>query len=120
MAIGGLALGGEIDSNLPSPRTDQTILNFHNSGILAAVTQYTVPAGKVVYITDMVISGVGGVANAALYSDATAVLQGRALENVTTPIPLKTPIAFAAGVAIKLTQTTADTSTDIVGWEESA
>lgn len=117
MAVSGLDLGGEIESNLPSPRTDQTVKSWYYSGALDSSTRYTVPAGKTLYISDIICSNTAGSSYLYVKKNAVIMVFSRALAGDTTIIKLTTPLVYIAGDALVLSQHTRAQSS-IIGWEE--
>jgi len=108
-----------LDSNLPTPRDDQDLKNWFFDGAQAAVTVYTVPAGKAFYLTQAIVTGATANVVCTILIDTTEILRLRAVDDTTSSTNFSVPILVSAGEALKITQG-GNASTSLVGWVESA
>lgn len=106
----------------PGPRDDQTPKDWMSApGTQGDHDFYTVPAGKVVYVTSVIADcSTGTESHPTLQRDATVVARIRVLENMTFSLHFTTPLKYAAGEIIRVWFDNTGDSITVIGWEEDA
>ena len=113
----GVPMGGEEMGNLPSPLSGQTLKSWNTT---ANATLYTVPAGKKVYITMVLVAYTGAADNAQLKKGAAVMCTLTAGGDAGTAVAnFSTPLLFNAGDTIVSSSVAGGKDMTVCGWEES-
>ena len=116
---------GEEQSSFPGPRSDQDVWDRHvPAGAAGTITVYTVPAGKILYISTWIYTvSVAGTNKGVLSRSGTVVMEFRLSELAddlgSVIMPLTVPIKFSAGQTVQCWRHT-NLINSFLGWLESA
>jgi len=113
-----LDLGGEQDSNLPTPLSFQTLKDWSYSGAVAT-TLYTVPVGKKVYITDFQTKSANLALSCQLSRDAAFIVSTNCpAAGQSDTRNFTSPLLFSTGEEINIVGSANHVTSLVVGWEE--
>ena len=117
----GMEMGGELSSSVPSLRSDQTFWKSYNDASGGDNTEsYTVPAGKVLYVTSAEYMTQGADKYMQLLNDAgTIMLHDEDVNDGTWIFNFPSPIRVESGDTFDFRISGSGRGT-CVGWTEGA